>query len=120
MKKFWDKLNWALVAPVMAQGIDIKPKGSFGALGDLTIERVISGLVNLVLIGAALVFFFILVWGGIKWIASQGDETKVKEARDQVTQALIGLAIVFVAWAILTLISTVFGINIFNLEITPF
>jgi len=66
----------------------------------------------LVLIVVALVFFFILVWGGLKWVTSGGDEKKVGEARAQITNALIGLAIVFAAWAIMKLIGTIFGIDI--------
>lgn len=116
-------MRWLLLArPVLAaaEDINLKPTGSFGNLGNLTVEGMISGLVNLVLVLAALVFFFILVWGGIKWIASQGDEGKVKAAREQVTQALIGLVIVFAAWAILHLIGRVFNVDIFNLSIPTF
>jgi len=60
----------------------------------------------------ALVFFFMLILGGLKWVMAGGDEKKVGEARGQITNALIGLAIVFAAWAIMKLIGTLFGIDI--------
>ena len=113
----------SIIAPVYAAGndINIKPQGSnFTALTNLSAGGIISGAINLVLIVVALVFFFILVFGGLKWVTSGGDEKKVAAARAQITNALIGLAIVFAAWAIMKLIETVFGISIFNFSIPSF
>jgi len=113
-----------LVAPVFADELNITltpPTGSqFFTLTNLGIPGIVSGLITLVLVAAALIFFFILVLGGIRWITSQGDEGKVKEARAQVTQALIGLAVVFAAWAIVRLVQVLFNINILNLTIPSF
>ena len=104
----------AIAAPVYAQNtIEIKSQTTdFQKLGNLTAGGIISGAVSLILIVVALVFFFILVLGGLKWVTSGGDEKKVGEARAQITNALIGLAIVFAAWAIMKLIGTIFGIDI--------
>lgn len=66
---------------------------------------------------AAIVFFFILVIGGIRWIASGGDKANTEAARAQITAALVGLVIVFAAWAIVALINTFFHIDIFKLAI---
>jgi len=107
----------ALVAPIYASDTTIKltnSTSSFKGLEDLSVDGIISGAISLVLIVVALVFFFILVFGGLKWVTSGGDEKKVTEARAQLTNALIGLAIVFAAWAIMKLIGTVFGITILD------
>ena len=77
----------------------------------------IPRLVTLGLIIGVLIFFFILVIGGIKWITSGGDKGQTETARNQITAALVGLVIVFAAWAILQLIKTFFGIDIFSLTI---
>ena len=103
-----------------AENIDILPGDNFEGLADLTFGGIVSGLINLTMIIVALVFFFMLVLGGIKWITSQGDKTNVETARNQITNALIGLAIVFAAWAIMKLIGTLFGVDLFNLNIQPF
>lgn len=92
--------------------IDIKPGSGFENLGGLTIPNMISGIITLAMIGVSLVFFFILISGGFKWVTSGGDEKKVGAARSEITNALIGLAIVFAAWAIMNLIQVVFGITI--------
>ena len=108
-------LNTAVV--FAADTIKIQPGGDFAVLGGLTIGGIVAGLIRLILVIAALVFFFILVIGGIRWIASGGDKTQTEAARNQITAALVGLVIVFAAWAIVQLINTFFGINIFELSL---
>jgi len=97
--------------------INLKPDGQWAGIQDLTIGSIVAGGIRLILVVAALVFFFILVIGGIRWIASGGDKTQTENARNQITSALVGLVIVFAAWAIVQLINTFFGINIFELSI---
>lgn len=99
--------------------ISLQPgQGSqFYALGGLTLPNIVSGLIKGALVVAAIVFFFILVIGGIKWIASGGDKAATEGARNQITAALIGLVIVFAAWAVVALINTFFGVNIFQLSL---
>lgn len=98
--------------------LDLKGVGdNFGELTDLSVPVIISGLIRGTLVVAAIVFFFILVIGGIKWIASGGDKGATEGARNQITAALVGLVIVFAAWAIVQLIETFFGVNIFQLKL---
>ncbi len=97
--------------------IDLTPGGQFDRLGTLTIPGIISALIRLTLVVAALVFFFILVIGGIRWILSGGDKAQTEAARNQITAALVGLVIVFAAWAIIQLVQVFFGINILQLDI---
>lgn len=107
--------------PVLAatEKIELKPSGTeFASLTGLSVSDIVSGLIKLAVIIAAVVFFFWLVLGGIKWIMSGGDKTKTEEARNQITAALIGLVIVFSAWAITRLIHVLFGFDLFNLTIT--
>lgn len=92
--------------------------GKFQGLAGLEIGDIVSGLIRGALVIAAVVFFFILVIGGIRWIMSGGDKAQTENARNQITAALVGLVIVFAAWAIVALINTFFGIDVFNLTIT--
>jgi TRAP-type C4-dicarboxylate transport system permease small subunit len=102
---------------LLADTINLQPGGDFVNIQGLTIPSIISGLIRLVVVVAAIVFFFILVIGGIRWIASGGDKAQTEAARSQITAALVGLVIVFAAWAIVALINTFFKINIFSLAI---
>jgi hypothetical protein len=108
-----------LVAPVYAQNtVDLQPQGTnWSNLFDLEISQIISATIILVLVIAAVIFFFILVVGGVRWIMSGGDKANTEAARGQITSALIGLVIVFSAWAIMAAIGYFFGIDIFQFEV---
>ena len=97
--------------------INIAAGGQFGALSNITIGSIVSAIIILVLIIAAIVFFFMLVIGGIRYITSGGDKAATEAARGQITAALIGLVIVFAAWAIINLVNIFFGINILSLNV---
>ena len=103
-----------LLSPVYAQAINITPGGQFAGLNDITIANIISALIVLVLVIAALIFFFMLVWGGIRYITSGGDKTKTEQARNRITNALVGLAIVAASYAVMRLISYFFGVNVLD------
>lgn len=99
--------------------IKVEPKGAqFGNLATLEPAQLVSSLIKLALIVAAVVFFFMLVIGGIKWILSGGDKGKTEEARNQITAALVGLVVVFSAWAIAQLINALFQVNILDLKLS--
>lgn len=112
--------NLLTSAMILAQDgkINLQPGGELGSnLQGLEIGNIVGGGLRLILVIAALVFFFILVVGGIKWILSGGDKAHTEGARNQITAALVGLVIVFSAWAIASLLGTFFDINIFNLTL---
>ena len=100
--------------------INLGPQGDFSNLGNITFAKLVGGGIRFILVIAAVIFFFVLVIGGIQWIMSGGDKTGAETARKRITAALVGLAIVFVAWAIGSLINSLFGINIFYLTIPNF
>lgn len=97
--------------------INLSPPPDWASLGTVTIPALISAAVVLILIVAALVFFFMLIYGGIKYISSGGDKGQMESARGTITAALIGLVIVFAAWAIISLINTFFNINLLQLNL---
>ncbi|MFA5828504.1 MAG: hypothetical protein WC841_04070 [Candidatus Shapirobacteria bacterium] len=121
--KIKNKITYAVIAAPLYAADDGKitvgpQEGSqWGDLQALTVGRIVSGAISLVMLVVALVFFFILIMGGLKWVTSEGDEKKVAAARAQITNGLIGLAIVFAAFAIMRLINVIFGVDILNLEI---
>jgi len=108
-------LNSLIVHPAFAQDkISISVGEGFAPLANLTVSGIISGAISLIMLAVALIFFFILILGGLKWVMSEGDQKAVEAARNQITNALIGLAIVFSAFAIMKLIEIVFGISLLN------
>ncbi|HUC94595.1 MAG TPA: pilin [Candidatus Saccharimonadales bacterium] len=65
----------------------------------------------------AVVFFFMLLIGAIKWISSGGDKQKVEDAKGTLTNAFIGLVILFAVFAILGLLDIFFNINLLKFTI---
>lgn len=100
------------------QTINLQPtEGIGGQLSNYDFADLVSGAIQFVLVAASIIFFLMLVVGGVKYILSGGDKAHTEGARSQITAALIGLVIVFSAWAIASLVNAFFGINIFNLKI---
>jgi hypothetical protein len=112
MKKILDKVNLAMLSAVYAAGEKVNLEPPVPSLNTITISKIVSGAIALVFIAAALVFFFMLVLGGIKWMMAGGDKEKATEARGQLTSALIGLIVIFLAWAISKLLAILFGVDI--------
>lgn len=107
-------------APALAQILNIAPGGEFNTLGRVTIPIIVAALVRIVLIVAAIIFFFMLVLGGIQWMTSGGDKAAAEAARGRVTAALIGLVVVFAAYAIIALVGGMFGVNVLQFNLPRF
>src|SRR5690554_6186718 len=83
-----------------------------GAIGLETEPNVIIGsLIQLALAGAGLLFFFMLITGGLKYLTAGGDEKAAGAARNTLTQAFIGLVIVVAAFLIAQLLFSIFGLE---------
>lgn len=86
--------------------------------GQSFISGLISALINLGFVAGSTIFLFILITGGIKWMSAGGDKGKLEEARGTVTNAVVGIAVMFSAYAILALVEYFFTVNltVFDLE----
>ncbi len=81
-------------------------------------NRALPFIINWLLLIGVIYFLINLIFGGYKFISSQGDKNKVQEAQGQLTGALIGLVILLSAFAVLRLIGQIFGLqNLENLQI---
>ena len=103
--------------------IPVSPAEREGALKIITSPgNLISATVSVILIVAALAAFIYLIIGGFRWITSSGDKAGIDAARNQIQAALLGLFIVFGAWAFMLIIQAFFGVTILgNIQIpTPF
>lgn len=110
-----------LATPLLAQTpspekIEIKkPNVGYSDIGTF-----INAGIQMAFILAVIVALAMLVWGAVEWIFSGGNKEAVDAARKRIINALIGLAILAVAFAIITLVGSFLGLNIFNLVVpTP-
>lgn len=114
------KLSLAsLAVPALARADDITIPCNLGDLCNLQPSNYIKAGVTILLGAAGIISFFFLLWGGIQWIMAGGDKEGTEKARKKITSALIGLAIVFSAYALLFIIHALFGVDVlggFKLE----
>src|SRR3989338_10002125 len=75
------------------------------------IPFVFENIVNWALIFAAVVAIFIIMFSGIKFLRSGGQEKLVEDARNTLTYAIIGLIIILLSFAIINTISAVTGVG---------
>ncbi len=99
-------------APVLALDIGTvndNPQGYASNIGQL-----VSGLLNVVMLIAAILVFIYLIWGGIEWITSGGDKSKTEGARNKITSAIIGLIVLAASYALLQLSLQLLGFGGIN------
>lgn len=62
---------------------------------------------------AGLILFIMFIWGGFDLLTSGGDPKKAESAKGKITNAIIGFAIVFIAYWLTQILSFVFGLEVF-------
>lgn len=104
---------------LLAQEINFPGLGASGNAGNAggTLAKFASTILGTLTLIAGLAFAIYFVLGAIKWITSGGDPAKVQSARDRITSAIIGMAVLFSVVAVSALVDNVFGTNILNLNI---
>lgn len=75
--------------------------------------RLIQNGLSWLLVAAIILAISFLIWGGIKWITSEGDKTKVTNARKTIIYSLLGLIIALASFLLVSLISN----NLFGIEL---
>ncbi len=79
--------------------------GKFATFGDA-----VSLLYSAILLFAGIAVFFFLILGGIQYIISGGDQKKTESARNTLTAAIIGFALIVVAMLVFPLLQNFFGL----------
>lgn len=64
------------------------------------LKGTIAQIINIILGFLGIVAVIIILAGGFKWMTAGGNEDKVAESRKMIIQGVIGLVIIFAAWAI--------------------
>lgn len=89
---------------VYAQGVDIKEvvKPPFENFGEL-----FTSIISFALAAAGVVFFFMFLWGGLRYMMSRGDDKALDSARGTLTTAIVGLLIIVSAVILFNIILSV-------------
>jgi uncharacterized membrane protein len=92
--------------------VKIDPPENFRDLATFGIGDYVKTAISLLLGFAGVIAFFYLLWGGVQWIMAGGDKEGTEKARKKITASLVGLTIVFSAYALLFIVKTLFGVNL--------
>lgn len=87
--------------------------GNATKVGD-KLNAVISSILGFLTILAGIYFLFQFIIAGYQWISSGGDKNNTQAAQDKITNSLIGLIIVVMAWVIIGVIGKIMGLDILN------
>jgi hypothetical protein len=86
--------------------------GNAGAdAGGTALGKILGAMIGGIMIIALLLAFFLLISGGISWLSSGGDKNQLESARNKITNAIIGLIIVFSVWAVMLVVGPFVGLN---------
>lgn len=66
----------------------------------INIEEFVGSIINAALSIIGVVFLVLMVYGGLLWMLSEGDDTKIGKARGLIFHAIVGLILVLSAYAI--------------------
>lgn len=96
--------NQLAINPCVTKGNDFVCQTAIGAIGT-SAGGFAQGVLQLFLGLAGLILLFTIILNGYKFMTSQGDPEKVKEARESITAAIAGLLVIIFSIVILQLIT---------------
>lgn len=82
--------------------------------GQDTVGGIISNFLPSILTLAGLILFGMLVMGGFTMLAGAADKESQENGKKQITSALIGFLIIFLAYWIAQILQVIFKVNILS------
>lgn len=96
--------------PAPLQGFITNSKTS----GAGAISQFLSNLIILIYSLAGVVLIFMLVWGAFEWLTSGGDKEHIEAARKRIINAIIGILLFALAFAIIRVLGVFTGFTFFK------
>jgi len=104
-------------------GLDTTAKEGMGVekatIDSNNVPIIIGKIVGTGLAFLGVVFFVLILYAGLGWILSMGNEEKIKQSKDMIIAAVLGLIVVLGAYAITMLIPIIFEGSAINQTVTP-
>ena len=102
--------NYGLDETVSAGGDKLKGALSVSEMSGRTATSFLSyrvgSIVGTVLSFVGVIFLILIIFAGLKWMTSRGNQQEVEKAKDLIIAAVIGLIIVLAAYAITAFIGS--------------
>ena len=109
-------MNSKLIAENSIKGLGIQPNSGTGSVSQL--EKIISNVIGFITIIAFVFFLFQIIFAGFTFMSASGDEKKLETSRKKLTNGILGLTIVVVAYGLTAFIGKLLGLgNVFDLSL---
>lgn len=89
-------------------------QGNNGIGASTSLGTIIKNATTTIFAIAAILVLAMLIWGGVEWVLSGGDKEKVANARKRIIASLIGLAIIALAFFIVSVFGQILHFNVLN------
>lgn len=86
-------------------------------IGDAQVGTIIQNILNILLVIVVIAAVIYITLAGLKYVTSQGDAGKAKEAQAAITNAIIGLVVAFAAYFVVTFVLGQLGLNIDEFDV---
>ena len=89
--------------------------GKLGTVGnkagfqETSIAKIVGKIINAFLSILGIIFMSYMVYAGYLWLTSHGQEEKIEKAKAIIRGSIIGLIIIFAAWAITSFVISQIG-----------
>lgn len=100
-----------LTSLAFADDVSVNPcanqNAQFNKLCLLSTEKfggVVGTVINFIFVLATIIALFYLIYGGLKWILSEGDKSAVETARSHIVASIVGLIVIFLAYFIINVL----------------
>lgn len=100
-----------------AQTFTIQPPSQIANIvNHQNLQSLIKFAINLLLTASVLLALFFLIFGGLRWILSQGDKKQLEEAQKTVQYAIVGLVLVLLSFFIINFIGFLTGTSLLKVQ----
>lgn len=103
----------SLLAPSWALGAsgNVRTPDKLRNTGFTNMSDAIAKIFNISITVAGVIFVLLFLFGGIQYLAAAGNEENTNKAKKLLVDAVVGLVIVVVSWAVGTYILSLLGIG---------
>lgn len=101
--------SFLIISSVLAQGLDTEAIAKESGLPTVSLAFFIGRLLQIFFGLLGVVALALLIYGGFVWMTATGDPNKVDKAKKIIQNAIIGLVIIFSAFAITTFLMNIFS-----------
>ncbi len=102
------KINFKKHSPIFLASLALQINDYPGFLNireGMGFIELVSTIFNFLLLVAGLASFVVIVLGGVRYLSSAGDPSKMGDAKGQIFSAILGIIIIFSSWMVLNTIN---------------